>query len=226
MEPLASCFAAARRRAACRASAHRAPLSRALSSSSPPPTWSTPPLPPASLAQRAALALGSAVVAFIDPARADMVALLGEVTGEPALRRMRDRMAAEPEGAALLVEQPRIRLDSPALAALREAPPGSFGAAYAAYLDAHGFSPDERHEVRAVADPQLRYVLQRYREVHDFWHVLSGLPPSVLGEVAVKWLRTAAEARNLMAVRYEAMLHLPLEEVRRALRFTPAPPLL
>jgi ubiquinone biosynthesis protein COQ4 len=56
------------------------------------------------------------------------------------------------------------------------------------YLDRHGFSPDERHEVRFVQDPELAYVMQRYREVHDLLHVLSGLTPTVLGETAVKWL--------------------------------------
>lgn len=30
-------------------------------------------------------------------------------------------------------------------------------------------------------------LLSRYREVHDFWHVLSGLPPNVEGELALKW---------------------------------------
>src|SRR3546814_13378512 len=28
----------------------------------------------------------------------------------------------------------------------------------------------------------------RYRQVHDFWHVLSGLPPTVMVEIALKWL--------------------------------------
>lgn len=28
---------------------------------------------------------------------------------------------------------------------------------------------------------------RRYREVHDLWHVLSGLPPTVEGELALKW---------------------------------------
>ena len=32
----------------------------------------------------------------------------------------------------------------------------------------------------------------RYRQVHDFWHVLSGLPPTVLGEVALKWFELKA----------------------------------
>ena len=32
----------------------------------------------------------------------------------------------------------------------------------------------------------LAYVMQRYREVHDFWHVICALPTSVAGEVALK----------------------------------------
>ncbi len=49
------------------------------------------------------------------------------------------------------------------------------------------FSPDERSEVRYVEDPELRFVMQRYREVHDFLHVLTELPPTVVAEVALKW---------------------------------------
>ena len=29
--------------------------------------------------------------------------------------------------------------------------------------------------------------MTRYREIHDFWHVLSGLPPTEFGEIALKW---------------------------------------
>jgi ubiquinone biosynthesis protein COQ4 len=27
-----------------------------------------------------------------------------------------------------------------------------------------------------------------HEQVHDFWHVLCGLPPTVLGELALKWV--------------------------------------
>lgn len=149
------------------------------------PFSSAPPLPPL---QRLGVAAAAAVTAFIDPARADMVALLGEVTGEPALRRLHSRMLEDADGRYLLENKPRIRTSDMSLDSLREFPAGSFGHAYAAYLDRHGFDPDDRHEVTFVSDPELAYVMQRYREVHDFWHVLSGLPPTVLGETAVKWL--------------------------------------
>ncbi len=138
--------------------------------------------------ERAGVALGSALVSFIDPARGDMVALLGESTGGPALRALRAQMAASPDGAWLLAHKPRVRGVAFSPAALAAHPPGSFGAAYAAYVRTHGFSADARAEVRLLCDPELAYVMARYREVHDFWHVLAGLPPTVLGEVALKWL--------------------------------------
>ena len=35
---------------------------------------------------------------------------------------------------------------------------------------------------------ELAYVMLRYRQCHDFWHALTGLPPTVLGELGLKWL--------------------------------------
>lgn len=39
---------------------------------------------------------------------------------------------------------------------------------------------------RFISDPDLAYVLQRYREIHDLLHVLTGAPTSVLGELGQK----------------------------------------
>lgn len=138
--------------------------------------------------QRLLLAAASAVLALSNPLRDDMVAALGESTGGPALRNMRDKMRADSVGQRLLEEQPRITEASIDMAALRQLPRHKFGRVYADYMDSHAFSPDKRADVRFVSDPELAYVMQRYREVHDFWHALSGLPPTVLGEVALKWL--------------------------------------
>ena len=44
-----------------------------------------------------------------------------------------------------------------------------------------------RPAVRFVDDLELAYVMARYRQVHDFWHVLSGLETDVFGEIALKW---------------------------------------
>ncbi|RXM30162.1 Ubiquinone biosynthesis protein COQ4-like, mitochondrial, partial [Acipenser ruthenus] len=57
---------------------------------------------PTSPVQKALLAAGSGVAALLDPYRHDMVAVLGETTGELALRRLRDRMRGDPEGYQIL----------------------------------------------------------------------------------------------------------------------------
>lgn len=142
--------------------------------------------------QRAALAVGAAVAALADPARGDCVALLGEATGARALARLRDGMRGSADGAWVLAHRPLIagaRFTPAALAAAHA--PGTLGGAYGAFLAAHGFAADERARVALVADAELAYVLTRYRQVHDFWHVLAGLPPTVLGEVALKWFEAA-----------------------------------
>mmetsp|Transcript_28287 Transcript_28287/g.45819 ORF Transcript_28287/g.45819 Transcript_28287/m.45819 type:complete len:230 (-) Transcript_28287:774-1463(-) len=138
--------------------------------------------------QRAALAVGSAFIALANPKRADMVAVLGETTGVFALRQMRDNMAGDPTGRLILKERPRVTDKTVNLPAISLLPKGTFGKAYADFMTGHHYSPDERPPVRFVEDEELAYVLQRYREAHDFWHVLLGMPPTVLGELAVKWV--------------------------------------
>ena len=136
---------------------------------------------------RASRAAAAAFAALKDPSRADAVATLGELTGPTTLLRMHERMASDATGRRVLALQPRVRTDTVLLDDLRTLPPTSFGGAYVAFLERHGFSPDERDEVHDVEDPELAFVMARYRETHDFVHVLGGQPPTVAAEVAVKW---------------------------------------
>ena len=62
----------------------------------------------------------------------------------------------------------------------------SVGRAYVSWLDREGVSPDTRDSVKYIDDPECAYVMQRYRECHDFYHALTGLPVFVEGEVALK----------------------------------------
>lgn len=72
-------------------------------------------------------------------------------------------------------------------------PAGSLGRAYAEWLAQEGVSPDTRAPVRHIPDAELAYILQRYRESHDFIHVLCGALPTVReGEIAVKAFEFAA----------------------------------
>merc|ERR1712166_66611 len=129
-----------------------------------------------SMARNAALAIRSAFAALADPTRADMVATLAETTSGRSLRSLRTRMQRHPTGRLILAEQPRITEASIDLPRLRTLPASTFGRQYAYYLDQHQFSPDERPPIKYIEDPELAFVMCRYREVHDFWHVLAGIP--------------------------------------------------
>ena len=113
--------------------------------------------------QKMLLAGGAAVSAFSDPTRADMIAVLGETTGDRALRRMRDLMKQHADGLDLLVRRPRITEDAINMSMLRDMPEGTFGRAYADFMGHHEFSPDERSAVKFVDDEELAYVMARYR---------------------------------------------------------------
>ncbi|CAM9224940.1 unnamed protein product [Pylaiella littoralis] len=142
---------------------------------------------PTSPLQRTAMAGWAAVTALMKPERADMVATLGEVTGRLALERLYRSMLADPEGREILRARPVINESTVDLAALAALPDGTFGKSYSNFMKGNKFSPDSRSPVQYVDDPDLAYVMRRYREVHDLWHVLSDLPPTVEGELALKW---------------------------------------
>lgn len=46
-------------------------------------------------------------------------------------------------------------------------------------------------QVRYIDDPELAYIMQRYRESHDFYHVLLGFGVSLPAELVVKWFELA-----------------------------------
>lgn len=68
------------------------------------------------------------------------------------------------------------------------APKGSFGSEYHEFMSKRNFRADERPPVRFVDDAELAYVATRYRQVHDFWHVIFACNTSLLGETTLKAL--------------------------------------
>mmetsp|Transcript_56096 Transcript_56096/g.112390 ORF Transcript_56096/g.112390 Transcript_56096/m.112390 type:complete len:239 (+) Transcript_56096:125-841(+) len=145
---------------------------------------------PTSSLEKGFLSVFSAFKALHNPHRADMVAAFGETTGHLALARLRRRMRADSVGRRILTERPLIDSNLLKRSCLADLPADSFGGAYARFLTGHGYDPDERDAVRFVDDEELAYVMLRYRQTHDFAHVLCGLPPTVLGELALKWFET------------------------------------
>jgi ubiquinone biosynthesis protein COQ4 len=174
----------------------------------PPPFYGTPRPPRKERYQirsgRLGLLLQQAATALCDPTRADAVAAVGELTGHLALQDLRRAMQNHDVGVRLLRERPLVTKENiPHEKLLSEAraivdsgvkidcinPADiTFGHAYGIYLLQNGFDPDARDPIRYIDDPELAYIMLRYRQCHDFWHALTDLPPTVLGELGLKWL--------------------------------------
>ena len=209
------------------------------------------------------ISFGAALTAYVDPSRGDMVALLSELTSTSSLHKIRDKMIQSRQGQEILLEKPRIRSHTLLFHKYKQSivyPKGSFGDHYVSYMKAHEFSPDERDDFIFERD-ELSYILLRYRESHDFLHVLTNLPTSVLGEISLKWFEmfqtglpmtslsaiigssrlsssqkrilissyipwAMSSSRNcdfVLSIKFEDMLHLPLEDVQKKIKLVPAP---
>ncbi|CAD5112558.1 DgyrCDS1768 [Dimorphilus gyrociliatus] len=136
--------------------------------------------------QKFLLGMGSGILALTNPKRGDMVALMGESTGECSLKYMQSCMSNDPTGRRILADQPRINSATVDLDELAKLPEGTLGHEYIRFLNENGIHPDDRLPVEFVDDPSLAYVMTRYREIHDLVHLLCGMPTNMLGEVVVK----------------------------------------
>lgn len=147
---------------------------------------------------------------------ADLIAALGEATATPYfIYRLRDVMLLNPIGRRILRDRPRITSKTMSMGHLRTLPEHTVGWSYASWLDREGVSPDTRDEVKYIEDEECAYVMQRYRECHDFYHALTGLPVMVEGEVALKAFEFANTLLPMTALSMFAVTRLkPAERAR------------
>ncbi|KAF2899370.1 hypothetical protein ILUMI_06813 [Ignelater luminosus] len=143
---------------------------------------------PTNIFQKLALSVGSAAVSLLDPHRGDMIACLGETTGQQAAQYVLNKMESSPEGLEILKQRPRINSMTVNLEKLKTYPEGTLGKIYSNFLERNQVTPDSRLMVQFVDDVNLAYVIQRYREVHDLIHTILEMPTNMLGEVTVKWV--------------------------------------
>ncbi|CUS15107.1 unnamed protein product [Tuber aestivum] len=103
----------------------------------------------------------------------DLIAALVEATVTPYLiHRLRDAMLSSSTGRRILKDRARINSTTVSLEWLRNLPDVTMGREYAAYLDRESVSLDTAS--------------LRYRECHNFYHALTGLPVIAEGEVVLK----------------------------------------
>lgn len=141
--------------------------------------------------ERTLLGVGSALGLLVSPRRGDLLTILTQVSSYPSIDHLVAQMRSTHEGRCLLMARPSLNSQTVDTATLAELPPHTFGRAWVEWLRANRVGPDGRCDARYMPTYETRYVIQRYRETHDFYHVLLGMPTSTLGETVVKFFEAA-----------------------------------
>jgi len=144
-----------------------------------------------------------------------------EITGRPRFRRIQAELEATPEGRRLLAERPELSSELVDYAYLRRLPATTLGGAYARHLDDNGITADyQAAATRHVDDPDMAYLMRRFRQTHDVWHALLGIGITGHEEVLIHWfswgqLRLPVSA---MIMVFGSLKHLVFEKRWQAIR--------
>lgn len=132
-----------------------------------------------------------------DPDRTDQVLVfLGLINSGSSTAARIDRFFADPAGQALYDQHRAIDSRTVDLDALSALPEGTLGHAYAAFLRSHGLTPEVFDGAPpGISDPRRSYVVQRMRQTHDLWHVVTGCETDPAGEIALQAF-TFAQVRS------------------------------
>lgn len=178
---------------------------------------------PISKFQKGVFVIGSAITGLRNPLRSDMVAALGEtLIPETALRRMQLQMLNDETGCKILKDKPFINSDNLDVSKLIGYPKNTLGYAYATFMNGYDITSDTRDPVRYIDNTELAFIMNRYRQIHDFVHVLLGFPITVPGEIVVKWFEMTHFGLPMTAVAaLFGPLAVTLEEQKEIRKYIP-----
>jgi ubiquinone biosynthesis protein COQ4 len=144
-----------------------------------------------------------------------------EITGRPRYRRLLAELARSDEGRRLLELRPELSSDHVDYDALRALPATTLGGAYVRHLDDNHITADyQAAATRHVDDPDMAYLMRRFRQTHDVWHALLGLGITGHEEVIIHWFsfgQLQLPVSGLIMV-FGTMKHVVLEQRWGALR--------
>ena len=166
--------------------------------------------------------VGQAIVRVLgDSTKTHEIHRVEEITGRPRFRQLLASMDRTPEGRRLMDERPELSSDHVDYGWLRSLPASTFGGAYARHLDDNGITADyQAAATRHVDDPDMAYLMRRFRQTHDVWHALLGLGIAGHEEVIIHsfsfgQLRLPVSALIMV---FGTMKHIVLERRWGALR--------
>lgn len=120
----------------------------------------------------------------------------------------------DPRGKKLFAEQRTIDSSNVDLHALAALPSHTLGHAYATFMLDHGLTPNVFDGPPAdVRDPHAAYVIQRMRQTHDLWHVVTNCETDPAGEIAL-------QAFTFAQVKAPSSAILAIAGTLRSLRYT------
>lgn len=163
--------------------------------------------------RRAIRALG---LVLANPERTDQVLEFSIYANAGSLAQRSSRFFDSPVGRRLYEERRTIDARTIDLDALLALPPDTLGHAYATFLRSRGLTPDVfEAPPEEVTDPRASYVVQRLRQTHDLWHVVTGHDTDPASEIALQaftFAQTRAPSSLLLAVlgTVRATPHKPL----------------
>src|ERR1700687_777325 len=129
-------------------------------------------------------------VLIANPQRTDQVFEIVDGLAGNSFERSFQRFIAHPEGRALLAERPSLLDTLSNREALRALPSGSFGRAYADFMESGNLTAEGLVQAEAMLArrsdeqvvPDRQFFGDRTRDMRDLWHVLTGYGMDEAGE--------------------------------------------
>ena len=158
-----------------------------------------------------------------DSTRTDEIHRTEEITARPRLRELLAEYAQTDEGRRIMALRPELRSDLVDYDALRKLPEDTLGGAYVHHLDSNGITADyQAQPTQYCDDPDIAYLVRRFRQTHDVWHALLGLGITGHEEVIVHWF-TYGQLRlphSVMIMLFGTLKHVVLERRWPIMRHT------
>jgi len=124
---------------------------------------------------------------MINPEETDQVLVFSNLANAGQRDERLHMFFDDPRGQRLYDERRAIDSHTIDLDALAALPAGTLGHAYATFMRAHGLTPDVFDgRPPGVRDDRAAYIIQRLRQTHDLWHVVTNAETDPVGEVALQ----------------------------------------